>query len=554
MFYGDPIEVMDKLARQNRLAVRAEQSGSMLHLFTLAELEINPSLADGLTDPFASTALSNPEHQVVSQYRYVVSLLEAGDETLFRRQMDAIRPPQVGISATQAYESLSRGAIRLFSLLRQFDQGTLGELDHPAMSVTGSASVGRVAGIPQTVMSVGKLEPTLCPGAEEATEKVKILYELPANVKAFVESYFSSRAVKPGTTTGSSVAAAAGTPGQPNVTTATPAGVAAVQPAAAASNPQPVASGATAIATQTGATGLAGGSACASQRSPLRVLDDPTGVVLTGSPYELDLAFRLIRDRDIPSRQVLAEVFLVEVQKDWERVIEASLRGNRANAGAVTTVFSALSSSAAGFAGAQLKPNVGTRDIVAFINLLETNAVGRNISSPTIIARDGEKADLEKKVQLREKVTKTTSNVNGGVNINTTDVRVESLEVPLKLSITPKVNRHNNHVVFLFEYDETILGARSSADQSPIERSTTQNRIKTNVETAPGDVVILAGLFKEANSRSNSAVPGFSEMGILTPLLGGSHNRSTSSSELLVFIKPTVIEPKAFTAQVNSLR
>lgn len=283
-----------------------------------------------------------------------------------------------------------------------------------------------------------------------------------------------------------------------------------------------------------------------------RVIDDPTGVVVSGSPYELDLAYRLIQERDIPSRQVLAEVFLVEVQKDWERVIEASIRGSRANAGTVSSLFTALTDSSAGLAGIQGKVISNSSDIIAFINMLESNSVGRNISSPTIIARDGEKAELEKKVQLRKKIIKSTSTSSAGGISTTTDERIDSLEVPLKLSITPKVNRHNNHVVLLFEYDETILSAEAA--DSPIEKSTTQNKIKTNVETAPGDVVILAGLFKESNNRANSALPGFSGLGILTPLAGGSHNRSTSSSELLVFIKPTVVEPKAFTAQVNSLR
>jgi hypothetical protein len=547
MFYGDPVEVMDQIARLHRLAVRTEQSGGMFHLFTMAELDQNPGLAAGLNDPFSSVALSNAEHQVVSQYRYIVSLLESGDEANFRKQIEAVRPPQVGISATHAYEALSRGSIRLYSLLRKFDSGSLGENDHPSMAMASDRATGQPGAVPQNILALGRFEPKLCPGAEEATEKVAILYELPANVKTFVESYFRSGAAQPG-----AASPQAGATNSAQAAGQTPVGGAQPQPAVSAVNPPSVAPTAGGASVAGGSPSATGSAACTAQRPPLRVLDDPTGVVLTGSPYELDLAFRLIRDRDIPSRQVLAEVFLVEVQKDWERVIEASLRGKNANAGAVTSVFSVLANTATGSRGAQLKPNMGSSDIVAFINLLETNSVGRNISSPTIIARDGEKADLEKKVQLRKKVVKSTQTNNGGATVITTDERIDSLEVPLKLSLTPKVNRHNNHVVFLFEYDETILSAEAA--DSPIEKSTTQNKIKTNVETAPGDVVILAGLFKESNNRANSAIPGFSEMGILTPLLGGSHNRSTSSSELLVFIKPTVIEPKAFTAQVNSLR
>jgi general secretion pathway protein D len=129
---------------------------------------------------------------------------------------------------------------------------------------------------------------------------------------------------------------------------------------------------------------------------------------------------------------------------------------------------------------------------------------------------------------------------------------VVPLELPLKLSIKPQVNRHNRHIVLTFEYDETL--PQGDTTINPIAITTTQNKIKTNVETAPGDVVILAGLFKESNSRANKAPPGLSGLGILTPLLGGSHSRARSSSELIVFIKPTVIEPRAFTDQVNTVR
>ena len=73
-------------------------------------------------------------------------------------------------------------------------------------------------------------------------------------------------------------------------------------------------------------------------------------------------------------------------------------------------------------------------------------------------------------------------------------------------------------------------------------------------ETAPGDIVVLAGLYQQNNSMLTNGLPGATGVGALGALLGGKNNASTTSTELLLFIKPTVIEPKAYVAKTNSLR
>ena len=130
--------------------------------------------------------------------------------------------------------------------------------------------------------------------------------------------------------------------------------------------------------------------------------------------------------------------------------------------------------------------------------------------------------------------------------------RSQKLEVPLTLKIKPFINQHNKHVTLKFEYEETTLNPEAA--DTPIEKGTTKNSITTTLETAPGEVVVLAGLFKEANATSTSSLPGLSSFGAWATLLGGSNGTSTLSTELLVFIKPTVMEPRAHSAQLNTSR
>jgi type II secretory pathway component GspD/PulD (secretin) len=207
-----------------------------------------------------------------------------------------------------------------------------------------------------------------------------------------------------------------------------------------------------------------------------------------------------------------------------------------------------------GIAGAQGRFLANGGDVNAFITLLESNSVGRSISSPTLIAKNGEEASIEKVITLREKVVTNNILTNGVAPINAQQPQVQKLDVPLKLKIKPTINQHNKHVTMKFEYEETVLNAEQAVNSTPIEKGTTKNLIATVLETAPGEVVVLAGLFKEANNKSTSSIPGMSGAGAFATLFGGGDSTSATSTELLVFIKPTVIEPRAVVNKVAASR
>jgi type II secretory pathway component GspD/PulD (secretin) len=220
-----------------------------------------------------------------------------------------------------------------------------------------------------------------------------------------------------------------------------------------------------------------------------KVLEDPTGVIVTGTAQQIELAVRLTEDIDIPTKQVLAEVFLVEVQKNWARTIETKIGrdtyrttpgsataanplGAQANpyglatsSGSVSQIVDAASLvTSKGISGMQGKFSASNGDITAFINLLETNSVGRNISSPTLIAKNGEEAEITKVVTLRKTVqTVVNAAVTGSIaQPALPNQQVQKLDVPLKLKIKPFINQHNKHVTLKFEYEETTLNPEAA--------------------------------------------------------------------------------------------
>jgi type II secretory pathway component GspD/PulD (secretin) len=498
-------------------------------------------VAAGLVNPFVNVLQTSDDFEVLSQYRELVTMLSNGQTDRFNQRFQTISSSSaVGVLA-KAYEDLARAVSKLNQMLIKFDADTVAIQDGLMRST--AVNEGEVS---PAIMARGLMDRNVCPGQELITEKLFVYQEAPAKVMEFLEGYFNANDTRTLKATKADEAEDA------------PAAEVAKPAAAAASSASAAAKPAVAtVAKEAGVATAVDRCATESAKSSFKVIKDPTGVIVTGSVQQIELAARLADDVDIATKQVLAEVFLVEVQKNWERTIQTKFgAGNTSRAlsvGAVGNVIDAATlATAKGINGAQGKFTASSPDITGFINLLETNAVGRNISSPTLIAKNGEDAEINKVITLRKTLTTPSPIPANSTIAPVPNQQVKELQVPLKLKIKPSINIHNKHVTLIFEYEETSLNA-DPAD-SPIEKGTTKNSIKTTLETAPGDVVVLAGLFKEANSKSTNSIPGGSGLGVFAPLLGGSDAVSTLSTELLVFIKPTVVEPRAHLSHANSVR
>ena len=156
--------------------------------------------------------------------------------------------------------------------------------------------------------------------------------------------------------------------------------------------------------------------------------------------------------------------------------------------------------------------------------------------------KDGETGTVSKLKTIRDQLA-TGGVANSAGTVTAGGNRIESVDVPLKLDIKADINKHNDNIELNFNYKETTLldDARSS---SSLTASTVENSIVSKLIAQPGQIIVMAGLKKETNSKGISGVPGITNLGPLSTIaswFGGSQTASSSGSELLVFIKPTVI-------------
>ena len=113
------------------------------------------------------------------------------------------------------------------------------------------------------------------------------------------------------------------------------------------------------------------------------------------------------------------------------------------------------------------------------------------------------------------------------------------------------INPNNNNVSLTFgltdqSFETTLANVTS-------ETGTISDEISTQFVAAPGDVIVLAGLFKQSDSAEATGLPGTTTSGLPTAfLLGGEDSVGNKVEEMVILMAPTVIEPEIGTPQPNS--
>ena len=381
-------------------------------------------------------------------------------------------------------------------------------------------------------------KPTTKEGEELIIEKFSVYNQSPEDLKKIITGYsiFSKGncaviEAKPAVTLTTLATAAT----KPTAAATTPAAAAAT-PAAAAATP--------AAAAATPAAEVTESATCVK----LTLDTDATGIIASGSINDIKLVEKLIDEQDSAVKQALLEVYILEVNSGWATSLEGI--GRRTTNGAVGTGGTALSPATTILRGAQTSSIAGglsiatalgaKNDIVALINMLETNSLGKTISKPSIIVKDGATGVVNK--QRTVQTTDSTTTVSNGISTIATTLR--AISSPLVVNLTPKINKHNDNIDLAFDFNQT------TRDSDLATAPTSTNSIKTSLLIEPGKVVVLAGLKIETETASSDALPFLAKAGLqpifgpLIALLGGKQAFTKSSTELLVIINPTVITTK----------
>jgi len=265
-----------------------------------------------------------------------------------------------------------------------------------------------------------------------------------------------------------------------------------------------------------------------------------------------------LRTLDAQTPQVLIQAQIIEANLDFSRELGIQWGGsfidqkkstNISTAGASSGLTAPGSSTGSGDLAVNLPAAVGsgaggaiefaianltnTKYLQVRISALETTGQGRIISSPRITTLDNTEAYIEQ--GLRIPYMKVT--VEGTSS-------VDFIEANMKLTVTP-------HVTADGYIKMEIKVSKDTPDSSIIVLGTPaidKKEAKTVVLVKDGDVVVIGGIYTYTKSGSVDAVPFFYKI----PLLGWLFQKQTKEDnkrELLIFIAPTIVQPRRIITQ-----
>ena len=192
-----------------------------------------------------------------------------------------------------------------------------------------------------------------------------------------------------------------------------------------------------------------------------------------------------------------------------------------------------------------------TSNFAALISFLETQGNLQVLSSPRIATLNNQKAVL--KVGTDEYfVTNITTNTTttGSTSTQSPTITVAPFFSGVALDVTPQIDENNQIILHIhpsvslvIEKTKNIDLGTSGSFRLPLASSTISES-DTIVRVSNTNIVAIGGLMKETTRRDSNGVPVLGTLPVIGSLFS-SKSRSVIKSELVILLKPTVIENDA---------
>ncbi len=250
------------------------------------------------------------------------------------------------------------------------------------------------------------------------------------------------------------------------------------------------------------------------------------------------------------ARQVLIEATIVEVTLkdqfragiDWSRVAALGA-GTGFNFRSATNLAGSLT----GFQ--TLTYQNANSNFSAAINLLDSFGDARVLSSPKLLVLNNQTSILKvvnNLVYFTINVQQGTLSSSGSVLTSPTYTStVNTVPVGVVMSVTPQVNQ-NGRVTLVVR--PTISRQNGVVPDPNPALGAIQNNVpviqvremESVLQVTSGETAILGGLMQDDVSKNRDGLPGLTDNPV-TNILTGTRDRNATQTELVIFLRPTVI-------------
>lgn len=294
-------------------------------------------------------------------------------------------------------------------------------------------------------------------------------------------------------------------------------------------------------------------------------------LVISAPPAVMNSIKSVIKQLDIQRAQVMVEAVVVRLTDtlgdDFGLAAVGSdiydgdpdgsiggvnLSGNTGAAGLFSTVIAADAETSTGeaLAGALGGASGLTYgyledgNLIAALRAISSRSASNIMSTPTVVALDNQEA----KLLVGQNVPFITgSATSGGANVTNPFTTVERQDIGVTLDIKPRINQGD---AITLEITQTTENVASVLEEGII---TDKTEIQTSALIKDGQVLVIGGLMSETDTETRSQVPILGDIPGLGKLFR-STSKSRIKSNLLVFIKPTILKDQLQIAGITADR
>ncbi|WP_092948713.1 type IV pilus secretin PilQ [Roseateles sp. YR242] len=285
-------------------------------------------------------------------------------------------------------------------------------------------------------------------------------------------------------------------------------------------------------------------------------------------PSKLEEIAAMIAKIDIPVRQVLIEARIVEASDTFGRTLgvklgattakpisvgdsRVSIGGNYTAIGAQTgqvtdtvdftntqfvnfganTTSDVFSGANAATFAVSLFGSSASRFLNLELSALESDGKGKIVSSPRVVTADQTKALIEQ----GEEIPYQQATSSGATSVT-------FKKAVLKLEVTPQITPEGN-VILTVDVNKDSRGTLTTMGYA-----INNKHVQTLVLVENGGTVVIGGIYTQDEQESENKVPYLGDI----PLLGNlfkNRARTTSKTELLIFITPKVVSDRISAAR-----
>ena len=280
-------------------------------------------------------------------------------------------------------------------------------------------------------------------------------------------------------------------------------------------------------------------------------------IVIRGTPDELLLAQMLINDLDKARAEVVVDIAVLEVSKNWERTlgiawpssvgIALQAPNSTSTSGTSGTTSSTTSTSSSTTPSLYDLSHLKASDFAVTIgsataNLLLTDSNTKVLQNPRIRATDAQKASMK----IGSRIPIATGSYQTGaataVGSSLVNTQFQYQDVGVQIEMTPTV--HYDHDVTLKIKIEVTAQSGSVTISGVTEPILSQRVVDQVIRLREGEASILGGIQDKQDAVSWTGIPGLSSIPILKYLFG-SKDHTISDDELVFLVVPHIVRTQS---------